>query len=624
MRPVKELERKILRHKAYYYQGRPEISDDEYDRLEEKLRKIDPGNPVLSIVGVRPNSSQKIKHDSRMLSLNKTYKLDELYEWIGEEEVVSTYKVDGSSCSVIYKAGKLSLGKTRGDGRWGEDISNKVLWIKDIPKTIKVQNCEVRGEIYCDEKNLFQLSAEMVDLGLKKPSNQRNIVAGLLGRKENIELCRYLRFFAFEMISDELDLKRESDKVELLKKLDFQVPKTKTHKEREGVEEAINATEIFITEGEYLIDGIVFSYNRLELHDELGSTAHHPRFKMAFKFQGGKKRTEIVEIIWTVSRKGHLIPVAKVKQVEISGANISRVTLHNYGQVKQHGLKRGDEIEIIRSGEVIPKFVAVAKSSQNKFEKPNKCPVCETRVEVAEIHLVCPNKTCVGRIKESILNFIRKVGIDDLSSKRLDAMLKQGLVTSIADLYKLDKEKLLTLEKTKEKLATKILDEIKKSKDLDLVVFMSALGISGGAYNKCEKVVHAGFNTIARLKKMSEEELSKVESFAEKSSTEFIASLSTKWELVEQLLQLGLKLKAPMKQGQLMGKKLVITGTLSRKRSDLEKEIKLHGGVVSSSVSKGTDYLVANDEHSVSSKAKKARKLKILIISEDELTEMIK
>ena len=622
---IKELEKQILEHKALYYQGRPEISDHKYDQLEEQLKKFDPNNPILNIVGTELNSPDKIKHDIKMLSLNKTYKRDDLERWIGGREVVSTHKIDGVSGSLLYEDGELSVGKTRGNGQFGEDISKRILWIKNIPRIIKLKRCEVRGEICCDKKDFFKLSEEMVKLGLERPMSQRNIVAGLLGRKENIELCRYLSFFAFEVISGELEIQKEWDNIKLLEKLKFKILGLELHKSSERIGDVIKETESLMVGGGYLIDGVVFSYNDLKLHDELGSTAHHPRFKMAFKFLGTSKKTEIREIIWSVSRNGYLIPVADIRPVEIGGAKISRVTLHNYALVKQYELKRNDEIEIIRSGEVIPKFLAVIQSSSNKFEVPQKCPDCETKAEVEEVHLICPNNECPGRMRESILHFIQKIGIEYLSSKRLHAMLSQGLIATIPDLYRLDVEKLLTLERTKEKLAEKIFSEIKKSKSVGLVTFMSALGISGGAYNKCEKIVSAGFNTIEKLKKMSVEELSQVESFAEKSSREFINSFLSKQEIIKELMTLGLELKViGIKQAPLTGKKIVMTGSLSRKRSDIENDVKVYGGMVLNSVSKMTNYLVTNDRIPSSTKGKKAKKLKIPIISEQELYEMMK
>ena len=625
LRKIKELERQILKHKALYYQGRPEVSDYKYDQLEEDLRQLDPDNPILNIVGGELDSSYKKKHDMKMLSLNKTYSREELEKWIGEEEVVSTYKIDGVSCSLLYENGILSVGKTRGDGEFGEDISKKILWMSGIPKTIKLNKCEVRGEICCSEKNFFQLSEEMVKLGFESPTSQRNIVAGILGRKGNIELCRYLNFFAFDMISDEIKIKKEWSKVRKLEELNFEILVRELHKNQERIGDVIQETAAFMVGGEYLIDGIVFSYNNLEIHERRGSTAHHPRFKIAFKFRGISKKTEIKKIVWSVSRNGYLIPVANVKTVKVSGAEISRVTLHNYALVKQNQLKRGDEIEIIRSGEVIPKFLTVTQSSSNKFEVPKRCPVCETTVEVLEIHLLCPNNKCLGKVKEGLLNFIQKIGIEGLSSKRLDGMLARGLVGAIPDLYHLNMKKLLTLEKIKEKLATKILSEIEKSKRSDLPTFMSALGISGGAYNKCEKIVNAGFDTIQKLKKMSYEDLSQVESFAKKSSREFIDSFLLKQDIVKKLMTLGFEFKAPKtKQTLLTGQKIVITGALTRKRSDVERDVKSCGGLVVNSISKMTNYLVTNDKILSSTKGKKAKEFKISIISEQKLYEMMK
>ena len=626
MKKIAIIEREIRRHKDLYCRGNPEISDHEYDKLEKELQIIDPNNSLFASVGSGARTDNRLKHDQKMLSLNKTYRLEDLYRWIGEEDVISMHKIDGASCSLVYRRGELLQGKTRGDGVYGEDISEKAFYILDIEKKIAIEECEVRGEIYCSEKNFFLLSEEMVSLGLERPSSQRNIVAGLLGRKENIELCRYLSFFAFDLISDKIKIKDEWNKLELLQnKLGFKVPRPKHHKDGREIESVVSETESFMGIGDYLVDGVVFSYNDLNLHKRLGSTAHHPRFRMALKFQGESKKTEIIEILWSISRNGHLTPIGKVCPVELSGAKISRVTFHNYGRVKLYELKKGDGIEIIRSGEVIPKLLAKIKSSSGHFEVPKQCPVCGAKVIIQEIHLVCPNKKCLGRIRENILNFIQKIGIEDLSSKRLSAMLAQGLVSDIIDLYRLDQTKLLSLAKVKDKLATKILSEIEKSKKSDLVTFMSALGISGGAYNKCEKVVNAGFNTLEKLKEMSVEDLRQIESFAEKSSKEFTDSLATKWKMVDELVALGMELKAPpIKQGPLAQMRFVITGELSRKRSDVEKEIKRYGGNISTSVSKGTNYLVTNNENSTSSKIKKAKELKIPIISEDELIKMMK
>lgn len=628
MSRVQELEKLIIHHKALYYQGRPAISDDEYDSLEEELSKLNPKSSILNLVGADVSkNTKKIKHKTKMLSLNKTYKLDELMRWKGDEDIVSTFKIDGVSCSIIYKEGSFKLGKTRGDGSFGEDITEKLKWINSIPSlvNIKGENTEVRGELYCLEKDFFDLSDEMVGIGLEKPTSQRNIVAGLISRKENPELCRYISFKAFDLLSDNLDLKTEIKKYELLKQNKFIIPEVMLHKNEKSVQAVIDDAAEFMSEGDYQIDGLVFSYNDLSLHDKLGATAHHPRYRMAFKFKGASKTTKINEIVWSISRNGILTPVADVEPVELSGAMISRVTLHNYGMVRQFNLKKNDEIEIIRSGEVIPKFLSVLKSSKENFEVPEFCPVCKSEVAISDIRLLCLNDECPGKNKEVILNFIKKIGIDDLSSKRLDELINHKLVKSIPDLYRIKKEELLNLDKVQEKLAQKIISNIDASKQVDLITFLSALGIQGGAYNKCEKIFRNGFNTIEKLRKMSVEDLIQVESFAEKSATEFMNSLQSKFDLIDELLEVGFQFEEPQfaNDSKIVGKSFCITGALSEKRTVVEDRIRKLGGVVVSSVSKNTNYLVTNEKESKSSKFKKAESLNIPILSEVDLNKLL-
>ncbi len=311
---IEELENKIIYHKSLYYQGRPEISDADYDRLEEELKAIDPLNPILSLVGHCHNesASTKVKHNEKMLSLDKVYDIDQLMDWTKGNDVVSTLKVDGVSCSIIYKNGKLDLAKTRGDGVFGENITDKVLWVKEIPKSIKIQSdIEIRGELYLSEENFFQLSNEMVQRNLEKPSNPRNIVAGLMGRKENIDLCRHIQFFAFDLIPNRyqehgeewVEVKREIEKEKILQKNLFQCPKIELHKfQKDSLEQfkksllqEVEFAKEFMSEGDYQIDGLVLTYDRIELQNELGATAHHPRYKMAFKFVGEAKQTQIID-----------------------------------------------------------------------------------------------------------------------------------------------------------------------------------------------------------------------------------------------------------------------------------------------------------------------------------------
>ena len=624
MSRIQSLEQKIINNKALYYQGRPEISDAAYDELEKELKALDPNNPTLFIVGTTSSASDKVKHDKKMLSLEKTYIVEDLITWKGNEDVISTMKLDGISCSIVYEDGQLTLAKTRGDGTFGENITKKVMWVSNVPKLITEKNkVEIRGELFCDEKSFFDLSTEMSSIGLEKPTSQRNIVAGLMGRKDNLELCRYIKFMAFDYISDDR-FETENQKFEILTKLEFLIPEVEVHKSKESIQNVILKAREFMSEGDYQIDGVVFTLNKMALHEEMGETSHHPRYKMAFKFQGESKNTILSEIIWSVSRNGILTPVGDIEPVELSGAMISRVTLHNYGMVAANNLKSGDLIEIIRSGEVIPKFLSVVTPSNNKFVIPDRCPSCDSKVEIVDIRLFCMNENCSGKNKEIILNFIQKIGIDDLSGKRLDELINAKLVKTIPDLYRLNAADLMKIDKVKDKLSNKLIESIQKTKNVDLITFLAALGISGGAFNKCEKVVRAGFDSITKIKELSIEQLLKVESFADKSATDFLSSLSEKIDMIDELIELGFEFSVEeTRETSITGKKICITGALSEKRPVIEDMIRAGGGIIVSSVSKNTDILITNETDPTSSKFKKALELKIKIITEAELLSLL-
>ena len=624
MSRIQKLESEIIKHKALYYQGRTEISDIEYDELESELKKLDPNNPTLKIVGTTTSTSDKIKHDKKMLSLEKTYVLDDLLSWKGDEEILSTMKLDGISCSIIYQDGELLLAKTRGDGTFGENITKKVMWISNVPKFIKEKSkVEIRGELFCDEESFFNLSKEMTNMGLEKPASQRNIVAGLMGRKDNLELCRYIKFMGFDYLTDER-LNTESSKFNYLTEYGFLIPQVEIHKTISTIIETIERAREFMSEGDYQIDGVVFTYNKMALHEELGETSHHPRYKIAFKFAGESKSTTLNEIIWSVSRNGILTPVGEVEPVELSGAMISRVTLHNYGMVAANNLKSGDEIEIIRSGEVIPKFLSVVKPSKNEFMVPDRCPSCNSKVEVLDIRLFCRNEDCPGKNKEIILNFIQKIGIEDLSGKRLEELINAKMVKTIPDLYRLTAADLMKIDKVKDKLSQKLIESIQKTKKVDLIIFLASLGITGGAFNKCEKVVRAGFDNIIPIMNLSIEQLMSIDGFAEKSATDFQNSLREKKEMIDELIELGFTFTVEeTRVTKVTGLKICITGALAEKRSVIEDKIREGGGIVTGSVSKNTDLLVTNESDPTSSKYKKALDLKIRIISEPALLNLL-
>lgn len=626
MNQIIELEKQIISHKESYYLGSPTIPDHLYDELEDELRTLSPDSYVLNMVGSTPGLNlPKIKHDKKMLSLEKTYELKELISWIKGEEVVSTIKLDGISCSLVYNNGELSVAKTRGNGSLGEDITEKVKWIKSIPKKIGIKGkVEVRGEILCLFKDFDKLKIKMKSIGLEEPSSPRNISAGLISRKDHLFLCSLLTFKSFDLIFyNDLFLKEEVQKIKILKDEGFLLAEYDIHHTSLSIQKTIDRASELMNQGEYQLDGIVFTYNKIEKHEELGETAHHPRYKIAYKFRGESKVAKIEKIFWDISRNGIYTPVAIIEPTELSGAMISRVTLHNYGVVRDHKIKIGDEIRLIRSGEVIPKFLGVEKEAEGSLSFPRCCKYCNEKLTIDDIRIICRNESCVGKIKGQILNFIQKIGIDDLSEKRLDQLMENKLVSKIEDLYTLDVDKLIGLEKVKEKLASKLINSILNSKKVDLVTFMSSLGLTGGALNKNEKIINSGFNSIEKIINLSVDELVEVDGFAKKSASDYLISLEKKKDLINNLVSLGFVFsrvkEVDNKDSLVFGKRICITGTLSRKRSDIEKEIKRNGGEAVKSVSTKTDVLVCNDSSSSSSKMNKAKELGVKIISEEDL-----
>jgi DNA ligase (NAD+) len=622
---IRELEKLITHHKSLYYQGHAEISDEAYDALEAELKKIDPKNTVLELIGSPiDSSSEKVAHQKKMLSLEKTYLEEDLAKFLEQGKLVSVFKIDGSSCSLIYEKGRLVMAKTRGDGSQGENITRKVAYISDIPKKLtRAIDIEIRGEIFCRAHAFHAISTEMERQKLERPTSQRNIVAGLLGRKEHITFSKHLSFQAFDTIG--VKYQAESEKLKDLSSLGFEVPEWQLHSNANSIKKRIDEAKSFMTEGDYLIDGLVFILDDQKLHEELGETSHHPRYKLAFKFQGESKVTTINSITWQVSRNGRLTPVAEVEPTELSGALISRVTLHNMGVVKDFSLKSGDQIEIVRSGEVIPKFLSVKMSKPGKPSLPENCPSCEAKLLQEDIWLLCTNDECPGKRLESILHWIRQANIEDLSEKRLQEMINRDFVKDIPDLYRITVMDLLTFDKVKEKLAQKLFDNIQKTKRIDLAVFMSALGVEGVSTTKAEKIVAHGHNSLEKLMALDVVTLSSIDGFAEKSATDIVRSIQEKKKLIKELIKLEFEIIVPevIDGGVLEGKKICITGTLSAPRSEIEKQIKKNGGIVVGSVSKNTDYLLTNDTDPSSSKYKKALEIGTPVLSEAAFFKLI-
>ena len=373
------------------------------------------------------------------------------------------------------------------------------------------------------------------------------------------------------------------------------------------------------------MDGAVFSLNDLNLHKSMGATAHHPRYKISFKWPGETAVTTIKEITWAASRLGIITPVAKIEPVNLSDATITNVTLHNMAHVKLFKLKKGDRIEIIRSGEVIPKFLQVVEAAEGLPHIPTSCPSCSSVLSDDEVRLYCANSICEARVLHTILNWIRKVDIDDLSEKRLTALIETGKVKKIPDLYRLSLEDFLELPLTKETLAKKLHKRIADSKNLELVNFLNGLGIAGAGRTTWQQLLKT-FPSLEKMRNTTEKELIKLDGFAEKTAKQIVWGLADNHVLIEELLSLGVKPKDPVQQtGKLPldGMTFVITGTLSRGRKEIADMIQANGGKVSSSVSAKTTAVISSDFSGNSSKLVKARELGTQLWTEDKLFKMI-
>lgn len=624
----KELAEKILFHKRKYYAGVPQISDEEYDMMELELKKINPEHPVLQKVGSSLlKSKQKSHHIRPMLSLEKTYSFDDLFKWIENRPIVGTYKIDGVSISLIYdEEGQLLEAKTRGDGVIGEVVTHKIHWISSIPMNNSLlKNIEVRGELYCSKDNFTDLNNEMIELGLKPANNARNIVTGLLSRKHHDELMRFFEFVAFDINSNSIS---EINKYELLDKISFKLPTHTLLNTKDEIENFIQSAKNFKDKGDYSIDGVVFCYNDISIHQELGNTAHHPKFKISFKWIGESAKTTIENINWFTGRLGLVTPVAQVSPVYLSGASISNLSLHNASFVINHKLKKGDEINIIRSGEVIPKFESVAFQKSKEIHDifdliPKNCPSCKHKLIFDEVKLICTKKQeCPAQKLGHIQNWANLVEIADLSEKRIEHMIESHLVDSPSDLYKLTIEDLLTLPLTDKKMATKLYANIQQTNNIPLKKFLAGLNILGMGISNWEKILFH-YPKLEDILKLNSENIININGFSTIRATNLLQSLDDQRQEIQKLLSLGVTpIESIVAQGKLSGQIIAITGTFASPRKEIEDWIKENGGQCTSSVSSKTTHLLISDLESQSSKAKKARELNLPLINLEMLKKL--
>ncbi|PNX53970.1 MAG: DNA ligase (NAD(+)) LigA [Thermoplasmata archaeon M9B2D] len=649
---IKKLREEINYHNyKYYVENNPVVSDYEYDMLLKKLESLEAqfpdfitsDSPTQRVGGEPLKGFKTVEHKTPMLSLDNAYSYDELREFderikktCGNVEYICEPKIDGVSIALIYENGIFTRGATRGDGMKGDDITTNLRTIRSIPLRLqgsKLRNVEVRGEVYFPISLFNKFNKEQEKKGEQVFANPRNAAAGSLRQLDpRIVAVRPLDTFLYYISFSDVDFDTHETSLYLLQTTGFRV--NPLIKKVRNIDEAISYCKTLETRREtldYEIDGVVLKVNSISQQNKLGATIKHPRWAIAFKFTAKQATTRLKDIVIQVGRTGTLTPVAILEPVQVGGVTVSRATLHNFDELKRKDIRIGDVVLVERSGDVIPQVVKSITEKRSGDEKiraiPRKCPVCSSDVIRTgdEVAVRCPNKQCPARLKWRIEYFASRdaMDIDHLGGQTIDKLIEKGLVDSIADVYHLTEKDLLTLEGFKEKSVKNLLESIEKSKQQGLARLIYGLGIRHvGKY--AAQLLASQYQSIDELSKKTAEELTQIHGLGEKTAESIATFFATQEniELIKKLKDIGIQTKETKKEGNLAGKKFVFTGGLpSLSRPDASNLVTKRGGIVSSSVGKDIDFVVAGTDPG--SKYQKAKKLGLKIIDETEFKKIV-
>jgi DNA ligase (NAD+) len=675
------LREKIRHHEnLYYVLDSPEISDAEFDALMRELKEIEaahpewitPDSPTQRVGGKPKEGFTKVAHSRPMLSLDNVNTSEELADWdrrvralAGDAEVayVTELKLDGLSLALHYienaargataNAGGAVLARaiTRGDGTIGEDVTSNVRTIRSVPLSISAEKLkksklplpfEVRGEVVMPMAAFLKMNQEREALGQSPAANPRNAAAGTIRMIEpNVVAQRRLDFygyFALQLTPGTEGENAFATQVETLNALTTAGFRVNPHREALKTLEQLQA---FVARAEeqraslgYEIDGVVIKVNSTALQKRLGFTGKAPRWAVAYKFTARGGVTRLEDITVQVGRTGKLTPVAVLSAVQIGGITVTRATLHNADEIERLGVKIGDFVRVERGGDVIPKVVEVVEDKDHprghkRFHFPAHCPVCDSEIvrTEGEVDYRCVNVDCPARLRESLLHFASRnvMNIDGMGEAVVVQLMERELVRSIADLYSLTADKLLTLERIGQKTADALVAEIERTKKapLDRVLFGLGIRFVG---DRTAQLLADAFGSMDALLTAMPDELERVQEVGPRVAAavhEFFAEQRNR-ELIERLRKAGLTFTAERRKrsAKLEGLTFVLTGTLpTLTRDEAKDRIEASGGRVSGSVSKKTNYVVAGEE--AGSKLDKARDLKVPVIGEAELLEML-
>lgn len=657
---IKELRKQLDYYaKLYYDEDNPAISDFEYDMMMNELKNLEREFPELitqdsltqKVGGTVKEGFEKVVHEVPLQSLQDIFSFEELEEFrervkkaeekyeIKENKFVVETKIDGLSVSLEYKNGEFVRGATRGNGEVGEDVTENLKTIKNIPKKLKENiNIIVRGEVFIGKKEFDEMNEEREVLGEPLFANARNAAAGSLRQLDSkIAASRPLDIFIFNVQKiEDKNFNSHYEELLYLEKIGFNVNPVKIP--CETIDESIKAIKKIGNDREKLsfgIDGAVIKVDNLELREKMGTTAKTPRWAIAYKYPPEKKETLLKDIVCQVGRTGAITPMAILEPVKVAGSTISKTTLHNEDFIKERDLKIGDTVVIQKAGDVIPEVVGVNKKKRNgtekDFEMPKVCPVCGAPAvrEDGEAALRCTGIECPAKSLRTIIHFASReaMNIDGLGYKIIEQLIEKGLISNIADIYTLTLEDVASLKKNGTKFAQNLIDSIENSKQNDLYRLIAALGIRHVGV-KGAKILAKKYKTMDNLMKASFESLALVDDIGEITADSIYTFLKNDQtiDLINRLKKSGVNMKAIEDENadnRFEGKTFVLTGSLEKyTRQEASDIIEKFGGKVSGSVSKKTSYVLAGEE--AGSKLKKAQNLGIAIISEEQFEEMIK
>ena len=640
---IKDLSEKIKAYQKSYYQGEGEISDEEFDKLWDELKTLDPDNPILKKVGSDLSDTaapggifEKQKHIIPMGSQEKAASPEQFLEWAEKHkynEYLVEYKLDGASLELQYQNGVFQRAVTRGDGETGDDITKNVLKMKGLVINLEENfTGGIRGEVI--------MSHEVHKKLYPDKANCRNAANGLMKRKdgsgsENLEIICYDAALAFSNVNDRPPFIDERAKVLWLKNKGFNtVPLEICKNPEEVIDYRIHVMEIRPSLN-YDIDGLVIKNNEIDMAD---ASRARPDKQIAFKFSLEEAITTVRNVIWNENGATYT-PVAEFDTVELAGTKVSRASLANPNTIKALGLEIGSNVVVVKRGEIIPKIEAVIKDDfalTTPVSYPQKCSVCGSPLKNEGTRLFCPNLKCRKRIHHQLQKWINVIEIRDLGRVLIKDLFDSGDINSISDIYSLTEETLtkhFLQEKTIEqgevsKGAQKVMASIKKSRRMTLEKFIAGFDIEGIGETMVEKLVEAGFTTLESFLAAKTEDFANVPGFADITAGILVEGLQENADEMKRLTEgssptITLE-TASAGGGKLEGLTFCFTGELfTMKRSEAEKRVKALGGSAKSSVVKGLSYLVTNDTTSGSAKNKKAAELGIPVIDEKAFLAML-